>query len=121
MASINSKIPTVGSQQKNFNGRLDKFNVQLSTLMNNKTISSSQARKQFFQILDQVFNHDQTFIIQKSGIPVAQLSKPEKFHNVTDLLLEVLNQTKGSWGKVALNNKKRKIELTASKKRKKKW
>ena len=45
--------------------------------MNNTiTIDASDARNEFFKLLDRVYMGDKTFLIKKAGIPVATLSKP---------------------------------------------
>lgn len=40
-------------------------------------IDASKARTDFFKILDWVYLNDKTLLIKKSGIPVAEISKPK--------------------------------------------
>ena len=40
-------------------------------------IDASEARINFFKILDSVFLKDKSFLIKKAGIPVAEISKPK--------------------------------------------
>ena len=42
------------------------------------TVEASKARNNFFKILDKVFTEDKTFLVKKSGIAVAEISKPKK-------------------------------------------
>lgn len=42
------------------------------------TIEASRARNNFFKLLEKVFNDDKTFLIKKSGIAVAEISRPKK-------------------------------------------
>jgi len=42
----------------------------------NYTVNASFARSDFFDILDKVYSAGASFLIKKSGIPVAVISKP---------------------------------------------
>lgn len=41
-------------------------------------IDASRAREKFFTILERVFSHNETFLIRKGGIPMAEIISPRK-------------------------------------------
>lgn len=91
-----------------------------------QTISASEARKNFFQILNQVFEKDDVFVIKKSGIPVAQISKHGSDTNTIskDLYLQNLAATKGAWAESYDPNaqkERHELELQETQKNKKAW
>jgi hypothetical protein len=45
--------------------------------MNTFSIDASEARNDFFRILDKIYLEDKTFIIKKAGIPIVQMRKPK--------------------------------------------
>lgn len=50
--------------------------------MNNYiTIDATNARNDFFKLLDKVYMGNKTFLIKKAGIPVAELQKPKVITN----------------------------------------
>lgn len=47
--------------------------------MNNViSIDASKARNEFFKILDKVFLEKKSFLVKKSGIPVAEITRPKE-------------------------------------------
>ena len=42
------------------------------------TIEASKDRNNFFKLLEKVFNEEKTFLIKKSGIAVAEISRPKR-------------------------------------------
>ena len=49
------------------------------------TVNASAARSNFFDILDKVYTAGESFLVKKSGIPVAVISKPVvKNKNIMD-------------------------------------
>lgn len=49
------------------------------------SIDASKARNEFFKILNKVFLEEKKFLIKKSGIPVAEITKPKEI-NENDIL-----------------------------------
>lgn len=62
-------------------------------------VDASKARTDFFKILDWVYFNDKTLLIKKSGIPVAEISKPKPL-SIRKNILEFA----GAWSDI--NDKK---------------
>ena len=49
-------------------------------------IDASKAREEFFKILDKVYFEDVEFVVKKTGIPVAKISKPDSIKSKKNLM-----------------------------------
>ena len=98
---------------------------------NAKPISATKLRDSLFTSLDNVYFKRETLVVEKSGIPIAYIISPKDYESKYSVnksdedFFAALEATKGIWtGDKDFEKdarRKRKIELTAAKRRKKTW